>query len=53
MKITTQHIYPPIPIRTHDWMATVEHLNEDSPQGWGATEAEAIADLKQQLEDEG
>lgn len=49
MKIKTQNIHPPIPSRLFDWLATVEHLNEDSPQGWGATEAEAIADLNEQL----
>lgn len=53
MKITTQHVYPPIPIRTRDWMACLEDSDGDGPQGWGKTEAEAIADLKQQLEDEG
>ncbi len=52
MKITTQHVYPPIPIRTHDWMACLEDGDGDGPQGWGKTEAEAITDLKQQLEDE-
>lgn len=52
MKIITQHIFPPIPIRTHDWMALLEDNDGDGPQGWGKTEEEAISDLKQQLEDE-
>lgn len=52
MKITTQHIHPPIPDRCFDWLATVEHMNEDGPQGWGKTEEEAIKDLKGQMEDE-
>lgn len=50
-KITTTKEFPPIPMRCFDWLATLEDLNEDSPQGWGETEAEAIADLKQQIED--
>lgn len=52
MKITTQHIFPPIPIRTHDWMAYFDDRDE-GPTGFGATEPEAIADLKEQMEDEG
>lgn len=35
MKIKTQNIHPPIPSRLFDWLATVEHMNEDSPKGWG------------------
>ena len=50
-KIVTSHQFPPIPPRCFDWLATIEDLNEDSPQGWGETEAEAIADLKQQIEE--
>ena len=49
MKINTQHIFPPIPDRSFDWLATVDDMNEDSPKGWGKTEAEAIADLKSNL----
>lgn len=52
MKIVTQYVYPPIPNRSTDWMACVDGNDGDGPQGWGRTEAEAIADLKQQLEDE-
>lgn len=40
--IITNNIYPPIPIRQFDWVAYRD------PEGWcgyGATEAEAIADL--------
>lgn len=51
MKIVTSHQFPPIPPRCFDWLATLEDMNEDSPQGWGETEAEAIADLKQQIEE--
>lgn len=52
MTIKTTHMFPPIPERCFDWLATVDEMNEDSPQGWGATEAIAIADLKNQLEDQ-
>ena len=44
MKIVTEHVYPPIPMRQFDWVA-----HYDDPEGlagWGRTEAEAIADLK-------
>lgn len=51
MAIVTSHQFPPIPLRCFDWLATIEHMNEDSPQGWGKTEAEAIADLKQTIEE--
>lgn len=60
MKIRTTHVYPPIPIREFDWSAVDEDTYDadcdqdgffsKSPVGWGATEAEAIADLKEQLE---
>ena len=49
-EIKTQHIHPPIPMRGFDWLATVDDMNEDSPQGWGSTEEKAVADLKAQLE---
>ena len=46
MNIKTEHIHPPIPIRSHDWRAWDE---DDDPEtgysGWGATEVEAINDL--------
>lgn len=51
--IKTTHVFPPIPDRRFDWCAV--HSNtydgaEDSGNrhhiGYGATEAEAIADLK-------
>ncbi len=48
-KIVTHHVYPPIPDRRFDWCAT---FDGDEPndgggmaQGYGYTEAEAIADL--------
>lgn len=46
-KIITYHAYPPISIRDHDWVAYREGTEgeEGLPQGWGRTEAEAVADL--------
>ena len=62
MKIKTNFDYPPIPVRSFDWSAIDEDTydcdcDQDgffslSPIGHGATEAEAIADLMDQLEDE-
>lgn len=49
-KIITQHVFPPIPTRSHDWMACLEDSDGDGPQGWGATEAEAVADLNVQID---
>lgn len=48
-KIVTTHVYPPIPDRSNDWSAHYEGL-EEGPCGRGPTEAEAIADLKEQIE---
>ena len=53
-RISTEHVYPPIPIRNRDWFA-VDDSTYDGPGcpiGWGATEQEAIEDLLDQLEDE-
>jgi hypothetical protein len=45
-KIVTVNVYPPIPIRTMDWVAYWDGDEEMGPRGWGKTEAEAIADLE-------
>jgi hypothetical protein len=50
--IRTTYVHPPIPIRTSDWCACEEGQEEYGPYGWGATEAEAIEDLQERLEDE-
>ena len=55
-RIVTSFIYPPIPIRSFDWSAHLDSYDGApdagfQPVGHGATEAEAIADLKQQIED--
>jgi hypothetical protein len=51
-RIDTRCDHPPIPIRSLDWSATTEYYAPGGPIGHGATEEEAIADLKQQLDDE-
>lgn len=43
--IITKHIHPPLPIRRFDWLAHFEDEEEKGEYGYGATEAEAIADL--------
>lgn len=50
MKITTEYVFPPIPIRSHDWLAYVDP--EFGPFGTGATEQEAIAALKETQDEE-
>lgn len=53
MKIKTNFEYPPIPVRRFDWHAIDDDTYDGhgSPIGYGATEAEAIADLMDQLND--
>ena len=59
--LETVFVYPPIPIRSCDWTAydgnTLDgdfdgegDFRYTCPVGWGATEAEAIADFFDQLE---
>jgi hypothetical protein len=43
--IKTDFIYPPIPFRLFDWMATRDGWDEGDLIGYGQTEAEAIAHL--------
>ncbi len=47
-KIITEHVYPPIPIRSFDW-AAYRDGDEEGPVGRGATEEEAIAELMEML----
>lgn len=50
MKIVTEHVYPPIPMRQFDWSAVDGDTYDGSgPVGTGATEQEAIADLLEQV----
>lgn len=44
-KIVTTFIYPPIPIRTHDWCAYFDGEEENGNYGYGQTEQTAINDL--------
>lgn len=47
MNIVTHHEYPPIPTRNFDWSAVDDDTYDGlgCKIGWGATEAEARADL--------
>ena len=60
MKIVTDFWMKPIPLRCYDWSASTDNYDCDAdqdgffsndPVGHGRTEAEAIADLLQQIED--
>lgn len=50
-KIVTTFVNPPIPVRSFDWSAHFDGQEEASWRGWGATEADAIADLREQCGD--
>lgn len=45
MDIRTEYLPKPIPWRISDWEAYDQDGNEDSPVGFGATEADAIENL--------
>lgn len=50
MRIITDHVFPPIPERSMDWCAFFDGQEEKTRwQGWGPTEAAAIADLHERL----
>lgn len=51
--IRTSYVCPPIPMPQLDWSACMDGSEEDGPYGSGATEAEAIADLKEIMWGEG
>ena len=48
--IITEFVNPPIPNRSHDWIAYQDGA-EDGITGHGATEQEALDDLNDQLSD--
>ncbi len=54
MKIRTDYIHPPIPLRDSDWVAVDDDTYDGpgSPIGAGPTEDAAIADLMEKLNDE-
>lgn len=47
--IRTDHVYPPIPLRDHDWSAVTDNYEPGHPIGWGRTEQAAIDDLIERL----
>lgn len=50
MKVVTQYAPPPIPLRGFDWTAIDDDTYDGSgPVGYGATEQEAIADLRDRM----
>lgn len=50
LKIITRYDPPPIPLRQFDWTAVTDNYDGyGSPIGYGLTEADAIADLQEQL----
>lgn len=52
-RIVTCFVYPPIPTNRYDWQAVDDDTYEPGcPIGYGATEAEAVANLLELLEDE-
>lgn len=51
-KIVTSYVHPPIPIRSNDWCAYYDGDEELGHYGWGRTEAEAVADLKENFDED-
>jgi len=51
MVIITEYWAKPIPQRQFDWSAVDADYEGGNPIGYGRTEQEAIADLKEQLDD--
>ncbi len=49
MKISTNYIFPSIPLRDFDWIAYIEGEEELNINGFGKTEKEAISNLIEQL----
>ena len=47
--VQRENVFPPIPIREFDWAAYEKDYEPGRPVGYGATEAEAIVDLFNQL----
>ena len=50
MEIVTTYVYPPIPLRQFDWSAVEDSYEPGRPIGYGKTEAEAVQDLRDQLD---
>lgn len=49
MKIRTNYWPKPIPDRRFDWTATEDDYEPPMPIGYGRTEDEAVADLKEKV----
>lgn len=51
IKVRTEHVYPPIPVRDWDWSAVDDNTYDGpgNPIGWGRTKQAAIDDLIDQL----
>jgi hypothetical protein len=52
-RIITSYIRPPVPSRRFDWAAWVDGREESGQVGYGATEAEALAELREMRLDDG
>lgn len=52
-KLKTEFIQPPIPDRSHDWVAWMDGKDETGPFGYGRTKEEAIRDLQDQSWEDG
>lgn len=50
MRIRTEYVCPPIGARCFDYSAVEDGYEPGDPIGYGATEADAIADLMEQVE---
>lgn len=48
-RIVTHYWAKPIPPRQFDWSAMFDDSDDEGPVGYGATEAEAIQDLTEQV----
>ena len=48
-QIITKHEPIPVPWSNCDWSAVTDYYDGGDPMGWGSTEEEAIADLREQL----
>jgi hypothetical protein len=49
-KIITRWVGPPVPWNDNDWQAAYDDYEPGDPLGYGATEAAAVQDLRNQCE---
>lgn len=49
-RVLVEHVNPPIPVRSHDYRAWFDGQEESGPTGEGATAADALDDLKDNLD---